>query len=267
MLLESLQLHLEKKIGQKGASTVAIGYQNHAAGAGSVSLGQENIAWGTTNFTSGYQNVAGDTSADVGTAGSATALGMQTTASGRSSFTSNKNTTASNQASAALGISTNADNFGMLAIGVNNSAGLGDTTVDPDNYGGYYYADGEYTGSSPGVAFVVGNGDIDSSNGLAGANPSNAFIVNYDGSATLSGDLTINSDARLKSNIMTLGSTLSKLLLIDGKSYTMKANESVSKIGLLAQEVQKSFPELVKQANDSEGTLSVKLSRNDSRIT
>ena len=241
----------------EGASTVAIGFKNHAAGPGSVSLGQENIAWGTTNFTSGYQNVAGDTSAAVGTAGSATALGMQTTASGRSSFTSNKNTTASNQASAALGISTNADNFGMLAIGVNNSAGLGDTTVDPDNYGGYYYADGEYTGSSPGVAFVVGNGDIDSSNGLAGANPSNAFIVNYDGSATLSGDLTINSDARLKSNIMTLGSTLSKLLLIDGKSYTMKANESVSKIGLLAQEVQKSFPELVKKANDTEGTLSV----------
>ena len=248
---------LGKENWAQGASTVAIGYKNHAAGAGSVSLGQENIAWGTTNFTSGYQNVAGDTSADVGTAGSATALGMQTTASGRSSFTSNKNTTASNQASAALGISTNADNFGMLAIGVNNSAGLGDTTVDPDNYGGYYYADGEYTGSSPGVAFVVGNGDIDSSNGLAGANPSNAFIVNYDGSATLSGDLTINSDVRLKSNIITLGSTLSKLLLIDGKSYTMKANESVSKIGLLAQEVQKSFPELVKKANDSEGTLSI----------
>jgi hypothetical protein len=53
--------------------------------------------------------------------------------------------------------------------------------------------------------------------GLQGANSSNAFIVNYDGSATLSGDLTINSDSRLKSNIVTLGSTLSRLLLIDGK--------------------------------------------------
>jgi hypothetical protein len=37
----------------------------------------------------------------------------------------------------------------------------------------------------------------------------------------------------------------------------MKANESISKIGLLAQEVQKVFPELVKQANDTKGTLSV----------
>jgi len=248
---------LGKENWAEGASTVAIGFKNHAAGAGSVSLGQENIAWGTTNFTSGYQNVAGDINAAVGTAGSATAMGVQTTASGRSSFTSNKNTSALNQASAALGVSTTADNFGMLAIGVNNAAGIGDTTVDPDNYGGYYYANGEYTGSNPGVAFVIGNGDLNSSNGVGGENPSNAFIVNYDGSATLSGDLTINSDARLKSNIMTLGSTLSKLLLIDGKSYTMKANESVSKIGLLAQEVQKSFPELVKQANDTKGTLSI----------
>jgi hypothetical protein len=248
---------LGKENWAEGASTVAIGFKNHAAGGGSVSLGQENIAWGTTNFTAGYQNVAGDTSAGVGTAGSATAIGFQTTASGRSSFSANKNTSAINQASAALGISTVSDNFGMLAIGVNNEAGIGDTSIDPNDYGGYYYADGDYTGSNPGVAFVIGNGDIDSSTGKGGDNPSNAFIISYDGNATLANNLTINSDARLKSNIVTLGSTLSRLLLIDGKSYTMKANESISKIGLLAQEVQAAFPELVKTANNSEGTLSI----------
>jgi hypothetical protein len=151
-----------------------------------------------------------------------------------------------------MGLGTTADNVGMLAVGVNNAAGIGDTAGDQ-----YYYADGAYTGAPIGVAFVVGNGDVDTSNGLAGANPSNAFVVKYDGSATLSGDLTINSDSRLKSNIITLGGTLSKLMLIGGKNYTMKTNESILKIGLLAQEVQKAFPELVKKANDSEGTLSV----------
>jgi hypothetical protein len=150
-----------------------------------------------------------------------------------------------------MGLGTTADNVGMVAVGVNNASGAGDTSAN------YYYVDGEYTGSNPGVAFVVGNGDIDSGNGSGGANPSNAFVVNYDGSATLAGDLTVNSDMRLKSNIVTLGSTLSKLLLIDGKSYTMKSNEAIEKIGLLAQEVQKAFPELVKQAGDAEGTLSV----------
>ena len=248
---------LGKENWAEGASTIAIGFKNHAAGAGSVALGQENIAWGTTNFTSGYQNVAGDVNAAVGTAGSATAIGVGTKASGRSSFSANNNTTASNHASAALGLSTTADNFGMLAIGVNNTFGAGDTTVDPDNYGGYYYADGQYTGTPVGVAFVIGNGDINSTTGLAGSNSSNAFVVNYDGSATLSDELTIDSDARLKSNIISLGSTLAKLLMIDGKSYTIKTNEAESKIGILAQDVQKVFPELVKTTNDSNQTLSV----------
>jgi hypothetical protein len=144
----------------------------------------------------------------------------------------------------------------MLAIGVNNEAGIGDTTVDPDNYGGYYYADGEYTGSNPGVAFAVGNGDLNSSN-QAGDNPSNAFVVNYDGSATLAGELTIDSDARLKSNIITLGNTLSKVLLLDGKTYSLNSGDNTTKIGLLAQEVMELFPELVTKSNDKQGTLSV----------
>ena len=243
---------LGKENWAEGASTVAIGFKNHAAGGGSVALGQENIAWGSTNFTSGFQNVAGDVNAAVGTGGSATAMGKYNTASADASMALNRGTTATNQAATSMGLGTTSDNVGMLAIGVNNASGLGDPTANQ-----YYYADGAYTGAPAGVAFVIGNGDVDTSNGLAGANPSNAFVVNYDGSATLSGDLTINSDARLKSNIISLGSTLAKLLMIDGKSYTMKTNESQSKIGLLAQDVQKAFPELVKTTNDKDKTLSV----------
>ena len=241
----------------EGASTIAIGEKAHAAGGGSVAMGKESIAWGTTNFTAGYQTVAGDINATQGTAGSATAIGHGTFAQGRSSFAANKYTTANNQASASLGIGTTSDNFGMLAVGVNNAVGIGDTTVDPNDYGGYYYADGSYTGSTPGVAFVVGNGDIDSGTGGAGSNPSNAFIVNYDGSAILAGDLTVNSDLRLKANVTSLGNTLSRLLLIDGKRYTLKTDESVEKIGLLAQDIQKIFPELVNESGDEQGILSI----------
>ena len=61
---------------------------------------------------------------------------------------------------------------------------------------------------------------------------------------TVSGDVVISSDARLKSNIVSLGSTLSKLLQIDGKSYEMKGKQ---KIGVLAQEIQEVFPELVSE--------------------
>jgi hypothetical protein len=248
---------LGKENWAEGASTVAVGFKNHAAGAGSVALGQENMAWGSTNFTSGYQNVAGDTNAAVGTGGSATAMGKYNTASADASMALNRGTSATNQASTSMGFRTISDNLGMLAIGVNNDAGIGDPTANQ-----YYYVNGAGTGAPVGVAFVIGNGDIkvDATGSTVperGDNPSNAFVVNYDGSATLSGDLTINSDARLKSNIISLGSTLAKLLLIDGKSYTMKSNESKSKIGVLAQDVQKAFPELVKTTNNKDKTLSV----------
>ena len=235
----------------EGASAVAIGFKSHAAGGGSTALGQENISWGTTNFTAGYQNTAGDTNGAVGSGGSAVAMGKYNTASADASMALNRATSATQQAATSMGLGTTADNVGMLAIGVNNAAGLGDTSAN------YYKVDGNLTGAPIGVAFVIGNGDIDSSNGRAGANPSNAFMVKYDGSATLAGDLTVNSDARLKSNIISLGSTLAKLMQIDGKSYTMKSNEKENKIGLLAQEIIEVFPELVKEGDDKNGTMSV----------
>ena len=235
----------------EGAGTVAIGFKNHAAGGGSTALGQENISWGTTNFTAGYQNTAGDTTQGVGSGGVLVAMGKYNIASADASMALNRATSATQQAATSMGLGTTADNVGMLAIGVNNAAGLGDTSAN------YYKVDGNLTGAPIGVAFVIGNGDIDSSNGRAGANPSNAFMVKYDGSATLAGDLTVNSDARLKSNIISLGSTLAKLMQIDGKTYTMKSNEKENKIGLLAQEIIEVFPELVKEGDDKNGTLSV----------
>ena len=43
---------------------------------------------------------------------------------------------------------------------------------------------------------------------------------------------------------------MSKLLLIDGKSYIMKRDEKKEqKIGLLAQDIEKVFPELVSESN------------------
>ena len=76
------------------------------------------------------------------------------------------------------------------------------------------------------------------------------------GSLTVAGDVTISSDARLKSNIVALGPTLISLLQLEAKSYTMKNDvEQKQKIGLLAQEVQKIFPELVSE--DNNGMLAV----------
>jgi len=66
----------------------------------------------------------------------------------------------------------------------------------------------------------------------------------FTGDVTIGGDVVVSSDARLKSNIVSLGSTLSRLLLIDGKSYEMKGKQ---KIGVLAQDIKEVFPELVSE--------------------
>ena len=67
---------------------------------------------------------------------------------------------------------------------------------------------------------------------------------------TVNGDIVVNSDMRLKANIISLGSTLYKLLQIDGKTYTMKRDaKQKQKIGVLAQDIEKVFPELVVENN------------------
>lgn len=70
----------------------------------------------------------------------------------------------------------------------------------------------------------------------------------------LTGDLTINSDARFTENLQPLGSTSSKLHMIEGKTYSLKMDKTHSTmIGVLAQEVRATFPDLVSE--DAEGIL------------
>ena len=128
-----------------------------------------------------------------------------------------------------MGYSSKANDYSSLVIGYNNLSGF---TVT-----------GSATAAnSANTLFVIGNGLI--------WDKSDAFKVMANGDTTVSNDLTVNgdvvvsSDARLKANIMSLGSTLAKLLLIDGKRYTMK-KDGKQKIGVLAQDIQKVFPELV----------------------
>ena len=139
-----------------------------------------------------------------------------------------------------MGGETTASDYGSLVIGQYNDSGSS-VTNNATQF------------NTANTAFVIGNGTASNAK-------SDAFKVMFNGDTTVSNDLTvsgdvnISSDARLKSNIVSLGSTLSKLLLIDGKSYTMnKSGEE--KIGILAQDIQEVFPELV--SKDDNEMLSV----------
>ena len=202
-----------------GLYSYSIGHLSEANGNNSVAIGNDNEANGSSSTAIGRGNLAnGET---------ATATGQFTSASGKFSLSSGLYSNASGTTSVALGNNTIADGYGTLATGYFNTA---NANPQADSF------------DQSNTAFVIGNGTFE--------NRSNAFKVLFDGTTTIAGDLSINSDARLKANIVSLGATLTKLLQIDGKSYTMKKDESEKqKIGLLAQDIEKVFPELVSESN------------------
>ena len=186
------------------------------------------VSTNSTSPTGVYASAMGNGTTASGN--ESTAMGYDTTASGEASTAMGYKTTSSAQASTAMGKLTTASDYASLVIGQYNSSGSS-VTNSATSF------------STSNTAFVIGNG-------ADASNKSDAFKVMFNGDTTVSNDLTvsgdvvISSDARLKSNIVSLGSTLPKLLQIDGKSYEMKGQQ---KIGVLAQEIQEVFPELVSE--------------------
>ena len=193
-----------------------------ATGSASIAMGFATTASGNYSTAMGFfTEASGDYS---------TAMGQNTTASGDNSTAMGEFTTASGDVSTAMGYNTTASDRGSLVIGEYNL--LGSTVTNSATQF-----------STDNTAFVIGNG-------ANANNRADAFVVMFNGNATLAGNLSVNSDARLKSNIISLGSTMSKLLEIDGKSYIMKRDENKEqKIGLLAQDIEKVFPELVSESS------------------
>ena len=75
------------------------------------------------------------------------------------------------------------------------------------------------------------------------------YIFNSSGNFTASGDVTAYSDIRIKHNIKPLFECLDKVKQLRGVSFS-KINETSTNIGLIAQEVEKIFPEIVYEHDD-----------------
>jgi hypothetical protein len=208
--------------GATGNYSTAMGFFTMASGDYSTAMGESSTASGNFSTAMGEASTAsGDTS---------TAMGIYTRASGSTSTSMGLFTIASGDSSTAMGDSTTASDYGSLVIGQYNLSGA--------------------TVTNSATAFNIANTAFVIGNGANGSNQSDAFKVLFSGETVIGSDLEvkgnvlISSDARLKANIVSLGSTLAKLLLIDGKRYTMK-KDGKQNIGVLAQDIQKVFPELV----------------------
>ena len=144
------------------------------------------------------------------------------------------------------------DGYGSDSGHVRVLAPYGIIVINPDNT--LTAASLTTTGATTAGSLTVDSVVIDGT--TIGHSSDSDLMTLASGSLTVAGDVTISSDARLKSNIVALGPTLISLLQLEAKSYTMKNDtEQKQKIGLLAQEVQKVFPELVSE--DNNGMLTV----------
>jgi Chaperone of endosialidase/Galactose oxidase, central domain len=111
-----------------------------------------------------------------------------------------------------------------------------------DTYGG-----GMYLNWFSGSGVVIGAGNSTSA--------SAQFFTN--GNLTIGGALTQGSDIRLKKNIVPIQNSLARLQNINAYTYNWidEKKDTTLQIGVLAQEVQKLYPHLVRE--DDKGMLSV----------
>ena len=227
-------------VGYNALSSVSSAGINTAVGY----LAMEDTTTGGYNVAVGnhalYQNTAGDNAVAIGNSAMAwtTDAGSSNSAVGSTALAN-----VTGDANVAFGTNAGRDiTSGSYNTVIGAEADVIETATNQTVIG--YGATGQANNS-----VVLGNANVTA---VYMAQDSGAHL--YAGDATFGGDVTISSDSRLKSNIVSLGATLSKLLLIDGKSYIMN-NSGKEKIGILAQDVQKVFPELVSE--DANEMLSV----------
>lgn len=242
-----------------GRTSVAFNYNSTASGPHSFAAGTKTIASGVSSTAMGFLTEATDTNAVAMGTGStanaprAMAVGNYTTASGENSFAAGFATEASGGGAFTTGFGTEAGGVHSFATGDRTkatgslSAAMGNiTTAATANSLSIGRCNSANT-SSDGSLLVAGNG---SRSGDSCSSRSDALRLDFNGNMTIAGTLTESSDRRLKTDIEELGSVLGDLEDIDPVRFRFKedtGHPSDPQIGLVAQEVQKAFPELVKE--------------------
>jgi len=267
-----------------GYGTQATGNASFSAGEGTEASGSHGVVFGKNTLASGSFSTALGFETDATDYGSIVIGTWNSSGSSATSAASFSTSAPAFVIGNGTGSGSRSDAFKVMFNG-NTTIGGDDLTIgDLSAFSGSFtqrsaidvvaHSDGDlmtgYINGSTGDRFNI---ELDASNNLAKISSGGGYdltfsteggTINFESNGpgtgtyafngnttvsndlTVSGDVVVSSDARLKANIVSLGSTLSKLLLIDGKSYTMK-KDGKQKIGVLAQEIREVFPELVSE--------------------
>jgi hypothetical protein len=118
-------------------------------------------------------------------------------------------------------------------------------------YGGIQW-EGNDVGNSGIRGYIVGESEGSTgqfaitfaTQGSGASNPQEQLRIGSDGNITASGEITANSDAKLKTNIKTIENALDKVLQLRGVEYD-RVDRDGHQIGVIAQEIEKILPEVV----------------------
>ena len=214
-----------------GNAIIAGGNFNLAIGENAgdgITTGDNNVAIGhnslTATVTGGYNIAIGKDS-------------LQSTTSGSDNMAIGDNT-----------LSANTSGYGNVAIGSSTGSNI---TTGANNIliGSNILASGAAVSSQLNIGGTI-YGDMATDRIGIGALPATGVELDVTGDIQYTGTITDVSDMRLKDNITPLntrGSMLDKLDQIGTYSFTMKDDtEGQVEFGVMAQEINKVFPELVK---------------------
>ncbi|MFL0354119.1 tail fiber domain-containing protein [Xanthomarina sp. GH4-25] len=266
-----------------GDYSVAMGYQNTTAS------GDYSFALGITANASGSQSVAMGT-LSLANESKAVSIGTSTTSSGTASLAMGYYTKAFGNYATAMGYNTYADAYASTAFGKENIGGGNATTwiaTDPlfeiGNGDSNLSRSNAVTVLKNGYVGFNGNPDTDfhllhGNNGLASGmklenNSNNAWWRFYVSSGSddlrlysasqgatiigafddISGNYTSTSDRRLKKNFEKLHFNWTDFMKLETLTYQYKAQKDTKEyIGLIAQDVQPIYPELINYNEDSD---------------
>ncbi len=141
--------------------------------------------------------------------------------------------------------------FNSRYVTINPTSGLG-----PITFGDTTYADMSFTGGSDSWFWFNNTGASNGATSIA-YRSTPVFTVYNSGAATWSQGGYSSSDKRWKKNITPLQGSLEKISKLQGVNYYWKKKEfpkmpfnNKKQIGLIAQEVEKVYPELIFTTND-----------------
>ncbi|MHA4738712.1 tail fiber domain-containing protein [Dyadobacter sp. MSC1_007] len=241
-----------------GLSSIALGHNSTAIGGSAIAFGNGAEATGDYSTAFGNSVASGVRSFSVGEgalakATNGIALG---TYNSSSDFPNGSATDRIFQ----IGNGSSASRSNAMTILKNGNIGIGNTALDPEfvmDFGGRTRV--RYNGATAGIYFNNSQNDPEGFVGMVHDNAigfyrGNAWrlVVGSDGIVSANTFFS-TSDKRLKTNIQPLDSSLPNIARLRGYTYNWKDPKNSAKLqtGLIAQEVEAYFPELVN--TDKEG--------------